>query len=80
MVAITVKNIPETLYQLLKKAAKLHRRSINSELIICLQNVLMPGEVSPNEHIEAARMLRARIKAEQISTEDITGAKKAGRA
>ena len=40
MPALTIKNIPESLYQQLKNAAELHRRSINSEVIVCLEKNL----------------------------------------
>lgn len=36
MPALTIKNIPESLFEQLKSAAELHRRSINSEILICI--------------------------------------------
>jgi plasmid stability protein len=37
MVAITIKNIPNELYESLKNAANAHHRSINNEIIACLE-------------------------------------------
>lgn len=36
MASLTIKNIPDKLYQQLKHAANTHHRSINSELIVCI--------------------------------------------
>ena len=41
MPAITVKNIPDDLYENLKLAAQVNHRSINSEIIACLEKELL---------------------------------------
>ena len=46
MPAITVKNIPDALYERLKASASAHHRSINSELIHCLEQALLPKRMS----------------------------------
>lgn len=61
MTAITVKNIPDTLYQQLKLSAKQHHRSVNSELIVCLEKVLTPQKATSAQHITAARQIRQRL-------------------
>ncbi len=40
MATITIKNIPDELYERLKKKAEQERRSINSQAIVCLEQVL----------------------------------------
>ena len=40
MATITVKNIPDDLYERLKQAARAHRRSINSEVIVCIERAV----------------------------------------
>jgi hypothetical protein len=40
MANLTIKNIPENLYQKLKKSAEVNRRSINAEVIFCLEHLL----------------------------------------
>ncbi len=40
MATITVKNIPDDLYAGLKQAAVANHRSINSEVIVCVEQVL----------------------------------------
>ena len=37
MATITVKNIPDEIYERLKGAASANRRSINREIIVCLE-------------------------------------------
>ncbi len=40
MATLTIKNIPDELYRQLKKTAEQHRRSLNSEVIVCLERSL----------------------------------------
>ena len=47
MPALTIKNIPEDLYNELKLVAEQHHRSINSEVIVCLKRTLLPKKISP---------------------------------
>lgn len=79
MAALTIKNIPDDLYEHLKRAAKAHHRSINGELIACLESILLPHKVSPDEHIQVARALRDRVKASTLTIDDINRAKNEGR-
>ena len=44
MTALTIKNIPDSLYQVLKSTAKAHRRSINNEVITLLEEKLILQE------------------------------------
>jgi plasmid stability protein len=46
---LTLKNIPDEVCQRLKAAAQTHRRSLNSEAIVCLQSVLLPVRMDPGE-------------------------------
>lgn len=78
MTAFTVKNIPEPLYDRLKRAAELHRRSINSEIITRLERSLGVAP-APREILAKARDLRERIGGAPISHEDLSTAKASGR-
>ena len=80
MPAITVKNIPEALYDRLKDAASAHHRSINSELIYCLEQTLLPRRVDPCEHLQRARALRKDIDGTLVDIDDIQDAIREGRA
>ncbi len=79
MTSITIKNIPEGLYQNLKTAAAINRRSINSELIVCLEKTLSPCKISAEERILEARGIRNRLEKMAVTAEDIHNAKQDGR-
>ena len=79
MANLTLKNIPDELYEKLKEAANNHRRSLNSELIVCLEKTLMPQRLTTEEHLSKARALRHRIEAKNIGTGEIAKAKRQGR-
>lgn len=79
MPAITVKNIPDSLYSQLKQSAKMHHRSINSELIVCLEKALIPQKISSDQLLANARGIRARFADFKVSDEDLNKAKSAGR-
>ena len=77
---LTLKNIPDSVYERLKAAAELHRRSMNSEAIVCLEAVLLPPRVSPTERLARARELRATLQPAKFLARDIDGLKREGRA
>ena len=52
---LTLKNIPEALYERLKAAAQNHRRSFNNKALVCLESVLLPTKLPPGERPGAAR-------------------------
>jgi len=79
MASVTIKNIPDDLYEQLKESANAHHRSINSELIVCLERVLMPTKVSAVERLSTAKELRTRVNAKRIDVSELDVAKKAGR-
>ena len=76
---LTLKNIPDALYDRLKLAAEKHRRSLNGEAIVCLESVLLPTKVMPSERIARARLLRAELDAGKFHAHDIDVAKRTGR-
>ena len=51
LATITLKNIPDELYDRLKEVANIHHRSINGEVIACLEQMLLPDRVSAKERI-----------------------------
>ena len=76
---LTLKNIPDAVYERLKAAAEMHRRSMNSEAIVCLEAVLMPTKLTPSERIARARELRAALPQQTFRARDIDLAKRRGR-
>lgn len=77
---LTLKNIPDAVYAQLKAAAALHRRSLNSEAIVCLETVLTPGRMPPGERLGRARALRAGLKHSTFDAQAIDAIKRLGRA
>ena len=71
MATITLKNIPTELYSKLKVSAKVNRRSINSEAIICLEKVLLSRRRSVEEVIEDARRLREMTASYMLTQEEL---------
>lgn len=76
---LTLKNIPDELYQSLKASAEANRRSLNSEAIVCLESVLLSGRIDPAERLARARALRERLPQREFRQRDIDGWKREGR-
>jgi plasmid stability protein len=76
---LTLKNIPDDVYERLKASAETHRRSLNSEAIVCLESVLLPGRVPVGERLARARALRVTLPREKFRSKDIDAFKRAGR-
>ncbi len=68
---LTLKNIPDEIYDRLKLAAQTHRRSMNSEVIVCLESVLLPIKVTPSERLARAQELRATLPQVKFKATDI---------
>ncbi len=79
MPTLTIKNIPENLYNQLKRHAEINRRSLNSEVILCIERVVHSHKVRPEEYLERARRLRKMTMGTPISDEEFDAAKAVGR-
>ncbi len=78
MPTITVKNIPEDVYERLKEQAKRNRRSINSEIITLMERAVMSYRIDPEEILESARVIRESLNF-VATEEEINRAKNEGR-
>ena len=76
---LTLKNIPDAVIDRLKLSAKKHRRSMNSEAIVCLEAVLFPAKVTPAERLARARELRAALPDGEFLARDIDKLKRESR-
>jgi len=79
MPAITLKNIPNDLYMKLKEAAQAHHRSLNSEILYCVERTLDSHKIDVAEHLTMARKLRAKTAANPITNDELSAAKNEGR-
>jgi len=79
MPSITLKNIPDSLYAQLKDAASVHRRSLNSEILYCVERTLGVHRINVSEHIEMARKLRTKTAQYNLTEQELNDAKNEGR-
>ena len=79
MPTITVKNIPADVYERLKQSAEANRRSINSEVIVCIERAVRSHRIRPEEMLARARKLREKTGDYLITDDEFTQAKIAGR-
>jgi antitoxin FitA len=78
MATLTIKNIPDELCQRLKERAAEHHRSVNGEVIFCLEKVLVGNRVDPDEFLERVRALRRRMPRVFVTDKDLRAAKNLG--
>ena len=80
MATLTIKNMPDDLYQDLKQQAILHRRSLNSEAIVSLALVVNKSSANAQNILLKARVLRVKENPIIDLTEEILNtAKQQGR-
>lgn len=79
MATLTIKNIPDELYEQLKQSAARHRRSVNSEVIVCLEKVLGSSFVDHATLLASIRALRKTVSTVFVTEEDLQAAKDEGR-
>lgn len=76
---LTLKNIPNDVYDRLKLSAETHRRSMNSEAIVCLETVLLSSTLTPTDRLTRARTLRDALPKGKFRARDINAMKREGR-
>ncbi len=79
MPALTIKNIPDDLYARLKEAAQAHHRSLNSEILYCVERTLGSHKIDVSEHLTVARALRAKTASNPLTDDELNAAKNKGR-
>ena len=70
-VNFTIKNIPPKLYEKLKENAAAHRRSVNSEVIWCLEQVLISQPVDTETLLANLEELRNRVSNAPLLTDEM---------
>ena len=80
MHSITVKNIPADIYEALKRSARVNRRSINSEIIVCIEENLMYRRVPAEQVLDRVRQIRFAMRPTEMTIEQIDNARREGRA
>ncbi len=77
---LTLKNIPDAVYERLKASAAVNRRSLNREAIVCLESVLLTSQLPARERLARARALRSGLAQVKFLARDIDTLKRQGRA
>jgi hypothetical protein len=80
MPTLTIKGMPPELYRRLKRQAEAHRRSLNGEIIVCLERGVGAGPIDAEAWLREAGALRARLALEPLGRRELQAAKTAGRA
>jgi plasmid stability protein len=79
MATITVKNIPDELYDRLKRAAASNRRSINNEVITRLEQSLAVRRTPAVQLLARLSRLHGTFGGRLIQVEQLDAARRAGR-
>ncbi len=79
MPTITLKNIPEQLYKRLKENAADHRRSLNSEIIVRLEQALLSARIDPDAFLARADARRKRLALPPLTERRLKAIKNTGR-
>ena len=76
---LTLKNIPDTVYERSQHSAEAHGRSLNTEAIVCLEAGLSPARMTSGDRLTRARELRGALPQGKFRARDIDAAKRQGR-
>lgn len=80
MPTLTIKGLPDPLYRRLKRQAEAHRRSLNGEIIVCLERAVGAGRTDPTAWLAQARAFRQRLQLRPLTERQLRAARQAGRA
>jgi len=78
MATLTLKNIPKDLHERLKASAESNRRSLNSEILVRLEQDISRPVLDPVVHAATLRAFAARLP--RVSHQHVTRYKRQGRA
>ena len=78
MATVTIKNIPDELYEQLKIIAKANRRSINQEVIFIIEQAMLSNQADFETTLDEIRTLRKSLNL-YVTDEEINQAKNEGR-
>jgi plasmid stability protein len=80
MATLTIKNLPDELYEQLRRKAAEDRRSLNGEAIYLLEKAVRDGRPDPKSVAQRAAALRARTAGVWVTQADLDRFKNEGRA
>jgi len=77
---LTIKNVPKPVLRRLKARAALHRRSLNLEVIACLESLVQSSPIDVEALLVRVREIRRTPTRSRLSDRVLTRLKAAGRA
>jgi len=80
MANLTIKNVPGPVLRRLKARAATHRRSLNLEVIACLEALVQPVPVDTDSLLARVRGIRQTPKRTKLTDRVLNRLKAAGRA
>jgi len=78
MASITLKNIPQEVHERLKRRARVNRRSLQQEIMACLERAVLPRKVDPDEILAQVREVHDLFE-DEMTVDEIDRAIREGR-
>jgi antitoxin FitA len=79
MPTLTIKGMPDALYRRLKDLAATNRRSLNSEILVALEQAVTAPPPQPDVLLARADALRAKLRVPRLTDAQLRAAKNTGR-
>ena len=79
MPTLTIKGMPDPLYRRLKERAAAHRRSLNSEILVALEQAMSEPRPDAQALLARADALRETIRTPRLTDAKLRAAKNTGR-
>ncbi len=79
MASLTIKNVPQPLLRQLKAQAARHRRSLNHEVIVCLESLTQSVLVDVDSLLAKVRQIRRIPKKTRLTDRALNSLKVVGR-
>ena len=80
MPTLTIKGLPDPIYERLKAQAEAHRRSLNSEIITCLERAVANRPLDVERFLEEVRIFREGLAIVPLTDKELRAARERGRA
>ncbi|MBA5865088.1 MAG: hypothetical protein GDA67_00150 [Nitrospira sp. CR1.3] len=79
MATVTIKNIPDSVYQDLKRMAARHHRSMNQQVIVLLKSSSRSVQMDPEAFLTHVRRVRVKPRKGPLTDRVLNGLKRQGR-
>lgn len=79
MANITLKGVPDDVYNDIRRSAEIHRRSLTQEILFRLERSLAERPIDVRDFLNRADRLRVKAKARRVTGTQLKKAREAGR-